>query len=933
MIVDHARLNVVGILILHAPDAWGLVGGLIWGLGVAMAVLYRPQTRGLRRPWCIALPALRILALAALAILLLRPALRTQRQGAVVVLLDRSGAMSVRAAQGTIPQRVALADALDDLPGTLIRPRVNNLLAKVGEMHGILEEMARSRNEVEYAELSLRDAAPASKRLMEATARFQIASNSLSQRDLATTRSAGRSAGSLAEAIGLLVDLARSGVPEPKVSADAWIQNARSRLDRVNSAASVLQASLDDELYRGSETLRQECIRLAVQSRLELEERALTAPRSGVLPHIPAGSEVYAFTFAGAADRGGVTPLAVRNGQRPITGLALEADGPGGDVAVAIRTALSELHGVPVAAVAVLSQGHADGGGQPFSYPNGIPVFAAGLWPPGGSRELALLRINAPAALAPGQTAPASILLRGSGLKGLMVPVRVRLDSAVLPAGPPPTGLPAAVPASLPATAPVPLLTSSAPVLETTATFGDSDIAEAHFLLRLDGVAEHRLVASIAAVLPGDVVVQRDEGEIWAKLLPQPTQVALFCDILDGDYRYLRDVLAGMPGVELRDGVLAGGKLPLSPAQILDEDLIILCDVAAAAMDPAQAQALHDAVAQRGAGMILAAGPRHLPAEYQGPLEMLLPFVAGDRAIWQVWPGQDPYYRFSPASSLAARELCRLDDKAAISRQRWDELPAVFCSLAMPPLKPAAQALLWDRQSHAPVVTALAVGRGKSLLVGLNETWRWRDKNGGRDADRLWMQWVRWAVGEPYLSGGGALRLDVSRASVMEGRGALVRARLLTDSHEPPLAELPVRVERVGGAQSMLMLKRIDDGGGFEATAMLPVGDYILHADGGAATAAIGPAVECGLHVLPLVPADLADSAAGYDSLKRLAQASGGNVYSLEDIDAMTADLAAVVRQSHYAQETPLWQSLYTFAFIAACFTAEWALRKSVGLG
>jgi hypothetical protein len=78
--------------------------------------------------------------------------------------------------------------------------------------------------------------------------------------------------------------------------------------------------------------------------------------------------------------------------------------------------------------------------------------------------------------------------------------------------------------------------------------------------------------------------------------------------------------------------------------------------------------------------------------------------------------------------------------------------------------------------------------------------------------------------------------------------------------------------------------------------------------------------------------AEMADLSGDRDFLQRLAEASGGTCINLDQIDTLPRLVSdARLRQPRTA-ETALWDSAYLFLFVISCLTAEWALRKRLGL-
>jgi hypothetical protein len=66
--------------------------------------------------------------------------------------------------------------------------------------------------------------------------------------------------------------------------------------------------------------------------------------------------------------------------------------------------------------------------------------------------------------------------------------------------------------------------------------------------------------------------------------------------------------------------------------------------------------------------------------------------------------------------------------------------------------------------------------------------------------------------------------------------------------------------------------------------------------------------------------------------LRRLAEASGGEFVSLDHVARLPQRIAALTDERMRYVEHPLWHSPMLFAFVIACFVAEWALRKRLGL-
>jgi hypothetical protein len=116
----------------------------------------------------------------------------------------------------------------------------------------------------------------------------------------------------------------------------------------------------------------------------------------------------------------------------------------------------------------------------------------------------------------------------------------------------------------------------------------------------------------------------------------------------------------------------------------------------------------------------------------------------------------------------------------------------------------------------------------------------------------------------------------------------------------------------------------------FTASLSLPAGDYTLRWTVGTDTKR--HSVEMPIHVGVTSEAELADLSGDPRMLRKLAEASGGEFLTLDQVDRLPARLAASGDAHSQFAEMSLWDSPYLFALVVGCFGAEWALRKRVGL-
>jgi hypothetical protein len=86
------------------------------------------------------------------------------------------------------------------------------------------------------------------------------------------------------------------------------------------------------------------------------------------------------------------------------------------------------------------------------------------------------------------------------------------------------------------------------------------------------------------------------------------------------------------------------------------------------------------------------------------------------------------------------------------------------------------------------------------------------------------------------------------------------------------------------------------------------------------------------LHVADSDEAEMSDVSGDPAMLTRIARASGGQYLPVEQVDRLAERLNALHETESQFVRRPIWNSPLFFAFVLACFTGEWALRKRLGL-
>ena len=382
--------------------------------------------------------------------------------------------------------------------------------------------------------------------------------------------------------------------------------------------------------------------------------------------------------------------------------------------------------------------------------------------------------------------------------------------------------------------------------------------------------------------------------------------------------------------------------------------MIVLFDVPQTAFDERHWEAVQRVARVNGGSVILVAGRASARRIFQvgsdgGAVAVSLDVQAGV----ELWPGEEPAFHFVPAPQAESVEMLKLPPDVAASGvgpttaesepipRRWEQLPGCFRFLQLPEMhdennwKPQARPLLIEEESHLPVLTEMRLAAGRKFFLGINETWRWRFKVGGRDEEHFWRQLIQYASEDPYFAYDGPLALDTDKVSAEPGESIHVRARITEELPDPPPA-FSLDVVRNGEVVSEQALLPSGAPGGvrYGASLTLSAGDYDLRwtvQDKNKKSPRRENSDPCRRHERRRIgqpfrrPSHAAETGRGFR--RRISDAGSGG----------PAAGAAFRRRRHSVAicELPLWDSPYLFVVVIGCFGVrmgfaanDWGLLK-----
>ncbi len=375
--------------------------------------------------------------------------------------------------------------------------------------------------------------------------------------------------------------------------------------------------------------------------------------------------------------------------------------------------------------------------------------------------------------------------------------------------------------------------------------------------------------------------------------------------------------------------------LPRTLKDLAEYHTVIVGDVSPRVLTPDFVRLLAEAVREKGLGLIVAAGPLHMPHHFDARLQDLLPVRLYPRAPGlEPQPGKPFQLELSPEG--AVHEAMRFQDDPGRNRNTWSHFPAYhWCAAAERPA-PAASVLVWNpgiqnNYGKLPLVAAQFAGKGKVLFVGTDSTWQWRQTAGDRFFYKFWGQSIRF-VARRDQAGAKKTWIEVRPVRVQPGEDAHIELMALgpdgTPRGEPAL---PVRVSGAGWATAAETVSLAADpnvkGRYTGKYSPKSAGEYRVAFDPGAGE----PPVEAKIRVLPATE-ELRHPNVNRPALELVAAASGGKLVELTELASVVDKLKGDPKLIPFHREATLWDNWLTLVILALIYCVDVGIRRLAGL-
>ncbi len=400
-------------------------------------------------------------------------------------------------------------------------------------------------------------------------------------------------------------------------------------------------------------------------------------------------------------------------------------------------------------------------------------------------------------------------------------------------------------------------------------------------------------------------------------------------------------------------GVLPGdmpkvAKLPQDAAGFAQYNTVLLGDISSNLLPVKLQEQLVKAVEEDGLGLIVQAGPHHMPRGFlNGPLARILPVRFGGKGdasgtvsgssltdgssvnilVGIDAPAFDPFHMKVTATG-AIHPVFQLYDNVTQNRDVWSRMPEFFWAAAAEDAGPTATVLakVEGPGISRPLIAERYAGRGRVLYIGDDTTYRWRRNIGSHLFYRFWGQAIRY-VARNKDRGGDSSWMEVSPSRAEPGDPVAIELYAV-DANGKPLDRADVIVQITSGqGQEQATVARTAETGHFRGVWQpKAIGSYRL-----TYTDQRGKEVTGGVAVTGS-GRELRKPSVDRDLLGSMADATGGGLLELDRIDKLPDVIQGnpiTISQSH---EQEIWDNWLTLILLVGLYCTDVGVRRLLGL-
>jgi uncharacterized membrane protein len=610
----------------------------------------------------------------------------------------------------------------------------------------------------------------------------------------------------------------------------------------------------------------------------------------------------------------------------------LKAEGAVTDIVNALRETVNDQSGSSLSAIVLLSDGGANtsrdlGAELRELRSKNIPVFTIGVGNPSRFKDAEMSRVTTPRRVLTGSAVIAEALVRLNGYDSSKAIVAISEDGRAL----------------------------KTQTIDVKG--GEAETLTVEFTPSSPG--SHRYTFEVKP-LDGEMTTENNAQDTLIEVTNDRPKVLHIEGEPRWEYGFMRKALAkneknlilvsslrSADGKFYRQGVESGSELatgfPTTDEELFGYQGVVIGSIEANFFSYDQLKSIEQFAARRGGGVLMLGGARSFDAgKYANtPIADLSPLSLNDQ-VEEYETQVVSNFKASLTPRGRAHAVTRLNEDRALSAKAWEELPPISIPELLTGAKPGATVILeaiaagatGDGRRTAPLLVEERYGRGRSMALTANDTWRWRMETPSQNNshETFWRQLLRYLVSAAPRQYEVAAERDVyTKGDPVTLRGevndkkfnAVVDAQVVARVTKPSgaTAELPLKInfgERQNSADYRNEFTPDENG------------LYKIEMTARRGGATLGDAQSTFL--ITDRTREFHDAAQNVELLKRASAETGGKYFPMSEAGDLLDEITLLEGKNSERVSKDLWDMPINFLLLIGLAGAEWFLRKRKGL-
>lgn len=377
---------------------------------------------------------------------------------------------------------------------------------------------------------------------------------------------------------------------------------------------------------------------------------------------------------------------------------------------------------------------------------------------------------------------------------------------------------------------------------------------------------------------------------------------------------------------------------PTTKRDLYEFEVIIFGDVPATEFTPEQLQLVASYVDEKGAPFVMISGEQYAPWTYKGTeIEKLLPVVLDDSARGKTGVYFDEGFNMELTAEGWDSPIMLLSEVPEDNERVWMSMPPSHWCASVERAKPGATVLathpfLSNRYGKLPLIATQHYGNGKTMIVNIDSTWRWRLEHGDIVHYRFWGNVLRWIIATPLEGKGKYVTLSSDKETVQLGETVTLDAKVVDKEYYPfHKGEVFVEITDPFGRAQRLPMEMTDARRGMYQV------KHAVRAPGVYRIQSVVPALgeegfQAAINVtVESVSLERNSLQMNRDVLEGIAAKTGGSFHTIETAAAIPDRIPSLQREFTEVKLRSLWDSSYAIIAFVGLMTLEWFLRKRKG--